>query len=327
MANLPLKNIIFHFLIILLILVVQTKARQLDIHYYEHSCPQAERIIRHVVHDATLHDSKVAPRILRMFFHDCFVRGCDASVLLDSTDDNIAEKDGPPNKSLRSYYVIDEVKARLEEACPHTVSCADIIAIAARDVVILSGGPYWEVYKGRKDGKISRANETLGLPRPSFSSSKLIEIFSSKGLGIKDLVTLSGGHTLGFAHCASFEARLHRYNDYFDIDPTMDIIFANMLKKKCANRHKRDNNAGYYLDSTSSIFDNEYYKRLVAGKGVLGSDQALYNDYRSKFLVESYAKYEALFFMEFTTSMIKLGNLGVNNHHHGEIRRNCRHVN
>lgn len=60
-------------------------------------------------------------------------------MLLDSTPGNQAEKDGPPNISVRSFYVIEEAKAKLETACPHTVSCADIISIAARDVVTLVG--------------------------------------------------------------------------------------------------------------------------------------------------------------------------------------------
>jgi len=70
-------------------------------------------------------------------FFPILLKGCDASVLLNSKGKNKAEKDGPPNISLHAFYVIDEAKKALEAKCPGVVSCADILALAARDAVFL----------------------------------------------------------------------------------------------------------------------------------------------------------------------------------------------
>lgn len=67
-----------------------------------------------------------------------YLQGCDASVLLDDFGDIVSEKQAAPNNnSLRGFEVVDRIKFYLEEACPYTVSCADILAIAARDSVTL----------------------------------------------------------------------------------------------------------------------------------------------------------------------------------------------
>lgn len=187
-----------------------------------------------------------------------------------------------------------------------------------------SGGPYWKVLEGRKDGRVSRANETINLPAPTFNISQLIQSFSQRGLEVKDLVALSGGHTLGFSHCSSFEARLHNFSALHDVDPSMDKLMAQKLRNKCPKQNK-DRNAGESLDSTSSTFDNDYYKRVLDGKGMFGSDQELVGDYRTRWIVETFAKDQSLFFREFAASMVKLGSVGVIED--GEVRHECRAVN
>nr|CAB3467898.1 unnamed protein product [Digitaria exilis] len=179
-------------------------AAQLQVGYYSKTCPNVEAIVRDEMKKIISAAPSLAGPLLRLHFHDCFVRGCDASVLLNSTEDNLAERDAKPNKSLRGFSSVERVKAKLEAACPNTVSCADVLTIMARDAVVLAKGPSWPVALGRRDGKVSSATEATNELPPAYGDIPLLtKIFASKNLDVKDLAVLSGAHTLGTAHCPS----------------------------------------------------------------------------------------------------------------------------
>ncbi|BAF12349.2 Os03g0434800 [Oryza sativa Japonica Group] len=145
---------------------------QLSDSYYDASCPAALLTIRTVVSAA----------------------GCDASVLLDDTGSFTGEKGAGPNAgSLRGFEVVDNAKTLLETVCPQTVSCADILAVAARDAVVQLGGPSWTVLLGRRDSTTASASlANSDLPAPSSTLATLLAAFSNKGLTTTDMVVLSG---------------------------------------------------------------------------------------------------------------------------------------
>ncbi|ONK69859.1 uncharacterized protein A4U43_C05F27510 [Asparagus officinalis] len=99
---------------------------------YDLSCPKAQQTAKGVIEKAFYKDRRMAASLLRLHLHDCLVKGCVGSVLLDSSGTIIGEKQSNPNwNSARGFEVIDEIKAALEKECPETVSCSDILAIAA----------------------------------------------------------------------------------------------------------------------------------------------------------------------------------------------------
>jgi len=104
---------------------------------YNETCPQAEDVVFKEMTAIVAEKPHLAGAVLRLFSLDCFVDGCEGSILLDSTAGNTAEKDAPLNRGVRGYEVVDAIKAKLDAACPGVVSCADALALAARDSIRL----------------------------------------------------------------------------------------------------------------------------------------------------------------------------------------------
>ncbi|KAG8473946.1 hypothetical protein CXB51_034006 [Gossypium anomalum] len=160
--------------------------------FYNNTCPNAEAIIKNATEKRVASDPTLPARFLRMHFHDfCTFLGCDASVLLNSTTNNTAEKDAIPNLTLAGFDVIDDIKAEVEKKCPNVVSCADVLALAARDAVSfkVSQTPLWEVLTGRRDSRVSRISEALAnLPSP-FSNFTILPLSLTSPPFSKTLLT------------------------------------------------------------------------------------------------------------------------------------------
>ncbi|XP_021718075.1 peroxidase 72-like [Chenopodium quinoa] len=297
--------------------------------FYDRSCPQVEQIVKSVVAQAVARDRRMAASLLRLHFHDCFVKGCDASLLLESNGNIISEKGSNTNRnSARGFEVIDEIKAAVEQACPHTVSCADILALAARDSTVIAGGPNWQVPLGRRDARgASLSGSNNDIPAPNNTFNTILTKFKRQGLDLVDLVTLSGAHTIGNARCVSFRQRLYNLNGNGKPDFTLDRAYAYELRNQCP-QSGGDQNL-FFLDyATPFNFDNSYYKNILAYKGLLNSDQVLLTkNQESMQLVKQYAENMELFFDHFAKSMVKMGNISPLTGPKGEIRQYCRSIN
>ncbi|GJN13971.1 hypothetical protein PR202_gb00736 [Eleusine coracana subsp. coracana] len=310
-------------LFLLALASTSSSAQQLSTSFYSSSCPGVYDAVKSVMESAIAKEKRMGASILRLFFHDCFVQGCDASLLLDDTSSFQGEKMASPNNgSVRGFEVMDAVKSAVEKACPGVVSCADILAIAARDSVVILGGPNWNVKVGRRDSttaSFSGANNNI--PPPSSGLANLTSLFAAQGLSQKDMVALSGAHTIGQARCTNFRA--HVYND-----TDINSPFAKTRQSDCPiTSGSGDNNLAPLDVQTPTVFENNYYKNLVNKEGLLHSDQELFNGGATDSQVRSYVSSQSAFFADFVTGMIKMGDITPLTGSNGQIRKNCRRIN
>lgn len=315
------------FLLFVGSLVALSQGQGTRVGFYSTSCPRVESIVQSTVRSHFQSNPTIAPGLLRMHFHDCFVEGCDASILIDGTN---TEKTAGPNLLLRGYEVIDDAKRQLESACPGVVSCADILALAARDSVVVTGGASWAVPTGRRDGRVSQASATSNLPGFRESVDVLKQKFLDKNLNTQDLVALSGGHTIGTSACQFFQYRLYNFTAAGGPDPTIDAAFLPTLRNLCPANGDGTRRVG--LDNGSqNRFDNSYFTNLRNGRGVLESDQRLWADASTQNVVQRFLGVRGLlgltFSVEFGRSMVKMSNVEVKTGSNGEIRRVCSAVN
>jgi peroxidase len=192
------------------------------------------------------------------------------------------------------------------------------------------GGNAYQVPSGRRDGNVSVAQEASGnLPPPTASVTQLSQIFGGKGLTQADMVALSGAHTIGAAHCSSFDSRLYASGpNAAGQDPAMDPTYVAALTQQCPNQ---SGGGGGGADGTVAMdpvtptaFDTNYYASIVARRGLLASDQALLADPTTAAQVVAYTNSPDTFQADFAAAMVKMGAVGVLTGTAGTIRTDCR---
>ncbi|CAL4907770.1 unnamed protein product [Urochloa decumbens] len=310
---------------------------RLKLGYYSSSCPRAEDIVREQVTQLYHKHGNTAVSWLRALFHDCMVGSCDASLLLDTSPGaaGVSEKSSPRSFGMRNFKYVDVIKSALERECPGTVSCADVLALAARDgaAILAGGGPLaadMPMRTGRLDSRVaaSHADVERAIPDHNATVSEVLAAFAAAGVsgGAEAVTALLGAHSVGRVHCANLVARL-----YPAVDAGVDPAYGEYLRGRCPTADAREDtrDVAYARNDrvTPMVLDNMYYKNLLARRGLLLVDQRLADDPRTKPFVERMAADNDYFHDRFAAALIALSENNPLGAGEGEVRRDCRFVN
>uniref|UniRef100_M1AYE6 Peroxidase n=2 Tax=Solanum tuberosum TaxID=4113 RepID=M1AYE6_SOLTU len=271
--------------------------------YYDDKCEDLEDIVWSKMKTIVQLQHNAPAQLLRLMFHDCFIGGCDASVLLaDRNENGTVEREAIPNRTLKGFNFIDTIKDEIEEECPGVVSCSDILVLATRDGIVLAGGPYYPVLTGRRDSKESFFDKAMAeIPQPNGNIIETLRLFSLRGFDERETVAL-------------LELRRKCPDD--------NNTISNML-----NDEHTDTARGLSVSIATSL-DNHYYKTLMRGRGLLFADQQLMANEKTAAAVTDYAIDDGIIFRtEFAHAMGKLSNFGVLTGSEGEVRHSCSHLN
>ncbi|PHT64337.1 Peroxidase 21 [Capsicum annuum] len=315
----------FISLFLMLLLHIHYVRSDLKLYYYSESCPRAEEIIKEQVTMLYHKHGNTAVSWIRNLFHDCMVKSCDASILLDTTKEQKSEKTSQRNFGMRNFKYIETIKQALENECPNTVSCADIVVLSARDGIVMLGGPHIEMKTGRMDSKDSYLAEVENfIPNHNDSMSLVLSRFNSVGVDTQGTVALLGAHTVGRVHCVNIVHRL-----YPTVDPTLDPKFAKYLKTRCPSPQPDPKAIEYarFDHVTPMVWDNLYYKNIMSNKGLLIVDRQLVSDQSTYPFVEKFAANNSYFNDQFAKALIILSENNPLTGDQGEIRKVCRDVN
>ncbi|KAF2924689.1 peroxidase 21 [Oryza sativa Japonica Group] len=302
----------------------------LKLNFYSESerCPRAEEVVREEVRRLYEEHGNTAVSWLRALFHDCMVYSCDASLLLHTTTTTgVSEQSSHRSFGMRNFKYITAIKAAVERECPATVSCADILALAARDGVAMLGGPSVAMRTGRRDSRESYYGVVEQyIPNHNDSVSTVLSRFAAIGVDTEGAVALLGAHSVGRVHCFNLVGRL-----YPQVDGSMEAAYGEYLRGRCPTAAAtEDTREVVYARNdrvTPMLIDNMYYRNLLAGRGLLLVDQQLASDARTAPYVRRMAADNDYFHQRFAAALLTMSENAPLTGAQGEVRKDCRFVN
>ncbi|XP_057982220.1 peroxidase 21-like, partial [Malania oleifera] len=298
---------------------------ELQLNYYSSSCPRAEEIVKQEVTKLFQQRKNTAISWLRYLFHDCMVKSCDGSFLLTKSEGVEAEVDSPRSFGITDFRYFNQIKEAVEKECPSTVSCADTLALTAREAIVLLGGPRVDMRTGRRDALQSYAKETVDyIPNHNDPISLVFSRFQNIGIDAERTIALLGAHSVGRVHCMNIVHRL-----YPTVDPTLAPEHAEYLKRRCPEPDPSPKAVEYAKNDleTPFVIDNNYHKNVLNHKALLEIDQQLASDPTALPFVEKMAADNGYFHEQFARAIFLLSENNPLQGDAGEIRKDCRHVN
>ncbi|KAJ3018002.1 UNVERIFIED_CONTAM: L-ascorbate peroxidase 3 [Siphonaria sp. JEL0065] len=253
-----------------------------------------EQNIKTMLKNPQWDDGSIGPVLVRLAWH--------ASGTY-SKKDNTGGSDGAtmrysPESTDGANAGLEKARAMLEplKKLYPSVSRADLWTLAGVVAIEAMGGPRAPWFPGRIDKEKPKTSEIPPngrLPDASQGAPHIRDVFYRMGFNDRDIVALSGAHTLGRCH-----PDRSGYSGPWTNTPTR---FSNQFFKLLINEKwtKKDwTGPEQYEDSSKELM-------------MLPTDLALIKDAKFKPIVEEYANDKELFFKDFSAAFGKLLELGV----------------
>ncbi|VAI10791.1 unnamed protein product [Triticum turgidum subsp. durum] len=312
-------------LVVVVAMAAATARAQLQVGYYDTLCPAAEIIVQQEVSKGVSGSPGTAAGLLRLHFHDCFVRGLRrvGAAGLDAGQpggEGRAAKLEPPRVRgdrrgqdaagaglLRRRLLRRRARLRRQRRPrPGRRQLVPGAGRATRRQRLGGGGDQREPAAADRQREPAQPDLRLQGPLPGPDGRAL------------------RAHTVGMAQCSSFSSRLYSYGTNGGKDPSMDPAYLATLTTQCPQSGASQPVA---MDPvTPNTFDTNYYANVAANRGLLASDQALLADNSTAAQVLGYTASPGTFQTDFASAMVAMGAIGVLTDNQGTIRTNCRVV-